>query len=721
MIPPPPSGTDDSGNQEVSIPLFSHDDDDDDGQPSTSSRRDVRFAIDDEHAEEEEEEANDQDVLITSSKYPPTTATPDSLPPSYRQAVYKKDPWYKSEVALSLQHYGRICFSSVAMLFAKYWPTSRFAQAGFFIVGLWIIVIVTGPTWDKSAKLGWGKSVDDFLASIPPPPVSGDGHFVSLADWSLSSCTKTAPYYCHRSSIYKLHIPTVRDAFSTSDKIFIFADPIRSNIHTDERGNVPTSIKMILDPEMKEKEQVKVVVRARYHKEMEPLLERANVGEMKAGLVDQGVGIYTWPLPPKLAELTQKEAQQFPYPLLSFDIDLHVEPHSRIPNFVIEGAQMDVGLFTEPKLSTSKAPNHKRDREEVLQLSDATREKLSHARHERDRDGDLASEQTLQLSEATREKLSHARFGHAIGLARQKRQPASASADSLPLAGRQLAPPSSVPAVSLPHTIFGSLTVKSGLGNISIADNVDNLGILTLNTKQGNIDVASSTSIRGGAIYLETKAGQVTIGPQSTLEARDNLQVISRNGSVSIQDGVRLSGTRVNGEAPLGTLSAAQATWTSNHTLVFKSQSDLTTLIGITPPFRPALGVGTEQHPWVSVDSISTQGSTNLTFVNQVRNTPLRGKFTSEKDVTLALHQEYFGSFSLSSGSHVQVIPPDSKKEIKTKTMDRSRIFESDGKKGQIWWKENGKGSTPPTGEEWGGIQVESKKGKVVLGFDAVS
>ena len=161
---------DDQRTHEVSIPLLQDNDDGDHHTSAASSsshppRRDVRFAISEDDAEDDAQ-AQDSDPFVNSqhnSKYPPL---PHSLPPSYREAVYKKDPWYKSEVALSLQHYGLICFSGLGTFFRRYWPTSRFAQAGFFIVGLWIIVIVTGPTWDKSARLGWGKSVDEFLVLL---------------------------------------------------------------------------------------------------------------------------------------------------------------------------------------------------------------------------------------------------------------------------------------------------------------------------------------------------------------------------------------------------------------------------------------------------------------------------------------------------------------------------------------------------------------------------
>lgn len=137
----------------ASVPLL-------DDEESQTAPRDTRFAISEDDAPDPDE-ADDggNDVHDPANKYPPRDAT--SLPPSYRDAVYTRDPWYKSEVALSMQHYGRICLGGVGRGVARYWPTSRFAQAGFFIVGLWLIVLVTGPTFDKTYRLGWGKHGED--------------------------------------------------------------------------------------------------------------------------------------------------------------------------------------------------------------------------------------------------------------------------------------------------------------------------------------------------------------------------------------------------------------------------------------------------------------------------------------------------------------------------------------------------------------------------------
>lgn len=552
--------------------------------------------------------------------------------------------------------------------------------------------------------------------------MSGDGHFTSLADWSIPSCRSTPSglsTYCSRTSTYKLPIPHEKDAFMTSDKIFLFVDPPR-NHQSEDRGRIPASVQVKMDGNTQG--QVKVVVKARYEKQMEPLLERANVGMMKSGLVDQGVGIYTWPLPARLQELTVRDPAQFPYPLLSFDITIHVEPHSEIPNFLVEGARMDVGFFTDVEQTT----------------------KLSRRGGDGSNNGHAAAAAVaappVRLSDATREKLSHARFGHAMGVAMQKRAEEAAAiagndSASTALDRASTSPsPASPPTSPQPHTLFGSIVLNTGEGNLAIADNVGTMGQTVLKTHLGHIRVAPSTSLRSTELHLETSSGDVHIGEASTLEAQDILQVISRdNGSVVADARVHIKGTRVNGEAAAGALTAPSAQWTTNHTLLLKSRDDVVTLLGVEPPWRPALGQGTEQHPWVSVDVTSASGRADVRFAEHVRNTPLRGKFAAQKATTLELHPEYAGSFTLTapaaSSSDSRVTPPDDHSPAAVAAaVERNRVFEVKdastrakvAKSGEVWWQLKSMGSTKPTGEDWGSVDVSASDGAAVLGFDAV-
>lgn len=613
----------------------------------------------------------------------------------------------------------------------------------------------------------------------------------------------------------------------TSDKIFLFVDPVRLH-QSEDRGTVPASVRIHMDGTVKG--EVKVAVKAHYEKEMEPLLERANVGMMKAGLVDQGVGIYTWPLPPRLAELTARDPDHFPYPLLSFDVDIHVEPHSAIPNFLLEGAQMDVGFFSEPtqsiqlpakrndsppmedaqmsdavkeKLSHARfghaiglAKQQRQQQEETeqaekrqdgppvkpAQLSDSTKEKLSHAHFGHAMGMQQAKEQEdatnakrqdgppvkpIQMSDATEEKLSHARVGHAMGMSQQQQEPAKRQ-DSPPVKPMQMSDATkeklsharvghamglskqqqqqrqqtrAVDGDDDPHTYFGSTVIKVDRGNLVLGDKIRTAGQMVLKTQHGDIALSPSSSLRAAAMYLETQNGNVKLGGKSALEARDIMQVITRNGSLTAEDGVQVKGTRVNGEAHLGALDSKYARWTSNHTLLLTSRDDLAALAGIEPPWRPALGTGTEQHAWVSVDATSEQGRVDVTFPEHVRNTPLRGKFgsngeSSSSSVSVQLHPEYAGSFVATAPASAKgsssVNPPKDGSSPATQP-HRKRIFEvkdrSDGKKylssGEVWWADestgaSGAGSSKPTGEEWGSVELNSKGGGVSLGFDAV-
>lgn len=468
----------------------------------------------------------------------------------------------------------------------------------------------------------------------------------------------------------------------TSDKVFLFIDPIRKH-QSEDRGAVPSSVRVKMDGAVKG--EVKVVVKAHYEKEMEPLLERANVGMMKSGLVDQGVGIYTWPLPPRLAELTTRDPDQFPYPLLSFDITVHVESHSEIPNFLVEGARTDVGFFTDVQ-STAPLP---------VQRS-------------------LPIEDT-QMSNATKEKLSHARFGHAIGLAKQEKR-----------------------AKDMPHTFFGSIVLKTEHGNLTLAGKTLIMGHVILKTNRGDVNLSHGANLRAASIYLESQVGDIHLGSQTQLETRDILQVVTRNGSIHADDGARFKGTRVNGEAHSGSLDSKAAQWTSNHTLVLSARDDVAALAGIEPPWRPALGTGTEQHAWVSVDATSDRGRVDISFPEHVRDTPLRGTFVSNSestgDVSVSVHPEYFGSFSLhGQRSSSRVTPPNEHTSASQgSVIDRKRVFSVKDKssdkagfvaEGEVWWQSSEAGSaasSKPKGEDWGSASLKAKSGSVQLGFDAV-
>jgi len=124
---------------------------------------DTRFAIDEETAEEAQS-AYDHHHQDTpgSPKYPPSAP-----PPTYREAtgtslvslIFSR---MFSQVSIPDFSFVKRFGSNVWSFICRFWPTSRFAQVGFFMIGLWILVIVSGPAFeDAGPRAGssypWGK------------------------------------------------------------------------------------------------------------------------------------------------------------------------------------------------------------------------------------------------------------------------------------------------------------------------------------------------------------------------------------------------------------------------------------------------------------------------------------------------------------------------------------------------------------------------------------
>ncbi|CAO1617367.1 unnamed protein product [Parajaminaea phylloscopi] len=629
--------------------------------------RDTRFAISEDDVEAGDDDGDDLDVA--SNKYPP------SLPPSYGEATNARDPWYKSEFALSLWHYLCIAGSKIASLVARYWPTSRFAQAGFFIAGLWIIVIVTGPTWDKSARLSWSKGFDS-ATSLPPRPVSGDGHMEALADWSLPSCRSTQlglSTYCTRKAQFNLTIPAAADAFNTSEKVFIFVDPIRPAGLSNGRGKVPATVEVREDGGSGAEVAVEII--AKYEKEVEPLLQRANVGLMAAGLADRGVGIYTWPLPPHFSMLPP---HIYPYPLLSFHIIAHVSPQSRISTLNIDGANVGVAFYR----SVPSHPSHSNKR-------------------------GLEDHPLLDIA-----PLRHLRFGHAIGQHRaeqaQKAQKRAQDAAS--------------------HAFYGNVRITVGQGDLSFGSGLHAMGRVWAVTDDGSIDIGDDAAMTAFEVHLEAKKGPIRVGKHTRIEAEDVVNMLSSSvGDVTIMDNAVVSATRLTIEARAGSVSAGGSSWHSNHTLVAKALREVTAQIGISAPYRPALGVGTEQRPWVFVNATSARGDVKIVLGDHPRGVALRGAFSANKaSVDVALHREYVGSFHVvgSTPSGSRVTAP---KTLSDGDQGRDRVYSSQDKStrtrfesvGEVWWKKHDSSQSHPTGDDWGSIDVAAGGGTARLSFDS--
>lgn len=118
---------------------------------------DHRFAIDEETAEAQGA-SNGQTDAPDSPKYP----YPPSAPPSYREATGKSFVSIIFSRLFSSDSLPDVSFlkrggSKVWLFICRFWPTSRFAQVGFFMLGLWLLVIVSGPAFeDAGPRAGSG-------------------------------------------------------------------------------------------------------------------------------------------------------------------------------------------------------------------------------------------------------------------------------------------------------------------------------------------------------------------------------------------------------------------------------------------------------------------------------------------------------------------------------------------------------------------------------------
>lgn len=534
-------------------------------------------------------------------------------------------------------------------------------------------------------------SFPQFLASIPPPPMNGDGHFLTLADWTTPACRSTVKgvsTYCTRSAHFGLTIPHDARSFRSSDQVFVFIDPQRGHGFSDGRGSVPATVEVRADGQSET--VVAAEIEARYEKELEPLLQRANVGLMAAGLRDRGIGIYTWPLPPHL-QLVSTEL--YPYPLLSFRIILHVHPSSRVPTLRIDGSATDVGLFRS--LSAEGRVN-----------------KTPHALQRR------------ELERGLEERLPHVRLGHAVGLARaqQREQRRQAAAD-----------PAAFP-------YFGIVKMTVGDGDLLVGGSTRIMGRMWATTTDGKIDIADDSTISAIEMHMEAGSGGISIGKDVKMDAEDIVWIKS-GADLSLGAGTVVAGTRVTADVttPAGKItSGSDATqWRTNHTMVLNAHGGIDAQLGVSPPYRPLLGTGTEQRPWVQVDATSSLGAVRLRFTDHVKNTPLRAQVTSDAgDADVALHREFSGSFHVTSGKTDSVVTPprdrsdgDGRDRVYS-SEDRSGSGKGKGKgndkdaaaafdkSGEVWWKEHGKGTSHPEGENWGSIAIKAPSGMANLAFD---
>lgn len=523
--------------------------------------------------------------------------------------------------------------------------------------------------------------------------------------------------YCTRTTNFNLTYPRAANSFHSSDKVFIFVDPLRGHGFSDERGRAPATVEVQVDDKAP-KEEAMVKVEARYEQELQALLERANVGLMSAGIRDRGVGIYTWPLPYHLRVVPQ---HVYPYPLLSFKIVVKLHPDAQIPNFVLDGANMDVGMF--------------RDLPGQGKMNVVAPAKTTTGKQQR------RSEEGLQMLDIGRLKTatSNLRLGHAIGKHRAEvRQALRKRADDT----------SSWP-------FFGIVRLLTGQGDILFGGRTHVMGHIWAATKAGKIDLGEEARLRGIEVHLEAEpaqphthgeevakatamssGGDILLGKGTQIDAKDIVSLTSRGArGIALGDDAWISATRLNADVKGagGIASADSAEWRTNHSLVLNAPSGgIVAPVSVSPPARRELGTGTEQRAWVGVDATAGKGDVALRFKHHEAGTPVRVNAKSHErgSVEVVMQPEFGGTWHVKAPNRAgsSVTPPRTGSD--GKDARGARVFESKdvqaGKdtfeaSGEVWWRKK-EGDKHATGEAWGSVEIEaaagSKEAAAKLSFD---
>ncbi len=317
---------------------------------------DHRFAIDDSLAEEQP--AAD----VSSPKYPP-------LPPSYddtiRTDARSKSRWNPAawfSISRTTKEHIQACFPRTSdgdlLTFStafsgcykgvmRCWPSNRFAQASVFIVGLWILVLFTGPslTQDYSENPGAGLHQDWDYSQIPstkPAPLHEDGHTVEEAKWQWHNCASikgTNRVQCMETASFLLNPNRAKDSFASTESIFVDVDPLRDD-RPQPAGSVPGKVTVVhqdADVPAAEKDLVKVEITVHYDEAYKKLFDTSLVAKMKRGLYDEGVEI-----------LTYAKAVSVDSSPLIYDVKVIIPPHINIPTLSVDAGASDVDLFQSP-------------------------------------------------------------------------------------------------------------------------------------------------------------------------------------------------------------------------------------------------------------------------------------------------------------------------------------------------------------------------------------
>ncbi|GAC98317.1 hypothetical protein PHSY_005910 [Pseudozyma hubeiensis SY62] len=339
---------------------------------SNAAELDTPFAIDEDLAEEQPANTG------SSPKYPP-------LPPSYDDTIrvdsrsksnWNPVAWFS--ISRTTKEHIQACFPRTSqgelLTFSsafsgcyqgamRCWPSNRFAQASVFIIGLWILVLFTGPALTQPAgdNVGTGLHQDWDYSNIPntkPAPLHEDGHIVQEAEWQWHNCASikgTNRVQCTESTSFLLNPNRSKDSFASTESIFVDVDPIRDD-RPQPAGSVPGTVTVVHhtdDVPAPEKDLVKVEITARYDEAYKKLFDTSLVAKMKRGLYDEGVEILTY----------AKAVSTDQSPLI-YDVKVIIPPHVNIPTLSVDAGASDIDLFQSSaasKRSFASQALHSRD------------------------------------------------------------------------------------------------------------------------------------------------------------------------------------------------------------------------------------------------------------------------------------------------------------------------------------------------------------------------
>ena len=323
---------------------------------------DNRFAIDDSLAEEQ------PPVDASSTKYPPLPPSYDDTLRAYAPPQSKWNPAAWFTVSRTTKEHIQACFPRTSdgelLTFStafsgcytsamRCWPSNRFAQASVFIIGLWILVLFTGPSLTQSDadSIGTGLHQDWDYSHIPdtkPAPLHEDGHIVQEASWQWHNCASikgTNRVQCTESTSFLLNPNKAKDSFASTESIFVDVDPLRDD-RPQPAGSVPGTVTVVHrtdDVPAAEKELVKVEITARYDQAYKKLFDTSLVAKMKRGLYDEGVEILTY------AKAVNTDSS----PLI-YDVKVIIPPRVNIPTLSVDAGASNIDLF-QPEPPSKRA------------------------------------------------------------------------------------------------------------------------------------------------------------------------------------------------------------------------------------------------------------------------------------------------------------------------------------------------------------------------------